>query len=151
MNKLSFLAATCFVSLSALSAAPKPAQMRHSEDFILNKVLKMTKQEKRADIPAPEVYYKSSTPLSQFQNAIENQWGSRPAIFLNGYAAQYNEIYLMDDAYAYKAMGRCAEAALAHEMVHYVQYQYRGRDIGRHHNEPEAKMIEKEYQEIYCD
>jgi len=83
----------------------------------------------RAEVPLPPVFVASETPLQQFQDAIEAQWGFRPDLIANAYAARTNEIYLLDSAAYYRKHGRFIDDSLAHELVHYLQVRYQNADI----------------------
>lgn len=146
MTKI-FLTAAILCSLNALS---QTADLRYDEEYILDKVLELTNTQLREEVPKPSVYYKSSTPLVQFQDAIEGQWGMRPEMFLNAFAHQHNEIYILDDAEYYRKTGRCMDDSLAHEMVHYIQNKYRGWSLSDPNQEWEAIRVQKKFREIYC-
>ena len=52
----------------------------------------------RPEVSLPAIYFESQTPLQQFQDVIEPQWGFRPDAFTNAYALQRNEICILDKA-----------------------------------------------------
>lgn len=141
---------TAITFLISLNLFAQTAELRYEEEFILEKVLELTNTERREEVPLPAIYYKSSTPLEQFQDAIEDQWGMRPDMFLNAFAHQHNEIYILDDAEYYIKTGRCMDDSLAHELVHYVQNKYRGWSLNDPNQEWEAIHIQKEFRELYC-
>lgn len=81
--------------------------------------------------PKPAVLFESETPLSRFQDAVEEQWGQRPDVFTNAYAWKKNEIFLIDDGTYYSSLHRTIDDSLAHEYVHYLQVVYEGSDISQ--------------------
>ncbi len=84
----------------------------------------------RPEIPVPAIFVASTTPLAQFQDAIEAQWRFRPDVVLNTYAIARNEIYLYDGAAYFAQRNRTLDDSLAHEFVHYLQAQYRTMTLG---------------------
>jgi hypothetical protein len=136
--------------LSQASFAKTPAKLQHTIDFILEKVLEKKHLDKRTDIPMPKFYYESSTPLKQFQDAIEKQWGMRPDVFTNAFAIANNEIYILDDADYYKQTERCMDDSIAHELTHYLQVKYQNWDINDESLEWEAIDIQTEFRKEFC-
>lgn len=98
----------------------------------------------------PAIYYKSQTPLKQFQDAIQKQWGMRPDVFTNAFAVANNEIYILDDAGYYEEHKRCMDDSLVHELVHYVQVKYLNWDINDESLEWDAIEIQTEFREEFC-
>jgi hypothetical protein len=96
-----------------------PAKLQHDIEFIFAKVLIKKNQVNRTEIAFPKFYFESKTPLKQFQDALEKQWGFRPDAFSNAFAVQNNEIYISDDADYYKRNARCMDDSIAHELTHY--------------------------------
>lgn len=139
-----------FLVFSQLAFAKKTAVLKYTEDFILEKVLEYKHLNKNSEIKNPPIYLKSKTPLKQFQDAIEPQWGQRPTEFTNAYAVQRNEIYLMDDADYYKKTGRCIDDSLAHELTHFVQVKYQNFDINDESLEWDAVDIQTWFRENFC-
>ena len=97
---------------------------RFPTSCILRAVLGRMHLELRGDLDLPRVYFESTTPLSQFQRATVPQWGFTPEVFANAYVMSRNEIYLVDEANAYRAHGATIDDSLAHELTHYVQTRY---------------------------
>jgi hypothetical protein len=126
------------------------AKLRYSKEFIFEKVLELKRQSLKPEVPFPVVYFESKTPLTQFQDAIEEQWGMRPDRITNAFAVKRNEIYMNDDADYYLRTNRCMDDSLAHEMVHYVQAKYQGWDLNDDSLEWEAIDIQTAFREAYC-
>ena len=99
----------------------------------------------RADVPPPAIYLESRTPLAQFQDALETQWGFRPPRFANAYAAARNEIYLIDDASYYRRMKRTLDESLAHELAHYDQVRYFNADLSDPSSEIDAVAVQQRF------
>lgn len=131
-------------------AKTKPAQLRYSFEFILEKVLEKKKQAYRPEIPLPSLHFESKTPLRLFQDAIEAQWGMRPAHISNAYSLHYNMLFILDDASYYRRTGRCMDDSLAHELVHYIQHKYQNWDFNDESLEWDAIDIQTQFREEYC-
>lgn len=139
------------MNIFALSfAQAEMAQLKYPLDFLLQKVLERKHQIKRDDVPFPKFYFESKTPLKQFQDAIEKQWGMRPDKFSNAFAIDNNEVYISDDANYYRRTGRCMDDSAVHELVHYVQVKYLNWDIFDESLEWEAVDIQTEFREEFC-
>lgn len=100
------------------------ARPRFPTRCILLAVLARLNLVSRDDVEVPRVFFESTTPLSQFQEATARQWGFTPAVFTNAYVATRNEIYLVDAAHAYAPHRGSIDDSLAHELTHYVQTKY---------------------------
>lgn len=137
-------------TLLANEAAKKPAKLKYTVEFILEKVLEIKHLEKRADIPFPKFFFESSTPLKQFQDALEKQWGFRPDMFTNAFAVDNNEVYIMDDASYYKKNKRCMDDSVAHELTHYVQVKYLNWDLSDESLEWDAVEVQTEFRKRFC-
>ncbi|MDD5208831.1 MAG: hypothetical protein PHV36_05545 [Elusimicrobiales bacterium] len=138
--------------MSKVSAA-KPAELRYAPECVLKAVAGMMEQKYRPDIPLPKIFFESSVPLKQFQDAVEPQWGQRPAQLTNVYVWDRNEIYLMDEAAWYAEHGRAMDDSLAHEFVHYIQHRYRGWDLSLDDPgyEPQAVEFQTLFRESYIN
>ncbi|MBI5202176.1 MAG: hypothetical protein HY925_11360 [Elusimicrobia bacterium] len=142
------------VQILGTSPRPKPTrwvQPRYSTQCVLDGVLAI--MEKRFDPgqPLPRVYFEENTPLAQFQDAVQPQWGVRPDVFLNAYAAARNEIYLINDAEYYERTKRWVDDSLAHELAHYVQVRYKNIPIEQFDDsmEHEAVSVQTEFREKF--
>ena len=136
---------------SALAKKPsKIAKLKYEKEFIFQKMLEYKKQEFNPNIPMPKVFVESQTPIKQFQDAIETQWGQRPNIFTNAYAVKNNEIYLLDDAGYYSRLKRCMDDSLAHEYVHFIQAKYQNFDLNDEFLEMEAIEHQTRFREEFC-
>jgi hypothetical protein len=115
-------------AMTAASAATTGTvvQLAHSPQFVLEKVLEKKRLVFDVEKPIPEIRLASQISLTEFQDAIEPQWGFRPAAVTNAYIVARNVIYLMDDATYYAQHRRCIDDSLAHELTHYVQVRYQG-------------------------
>lgn len=131
-------------------AKPEPAKLRYSLEFIFEKVLEKKRQAHRPEIPFPRFFYESSTPLKQFQDAVEPQWGFRPERITNAFILHHNDIYILDEAAYYQKTGRCMDDSVAHELVHYVQGKYQGWDLHDDSLEWEAIDIQTAFREEFC-
>jgi hypothetical protein len=140
-----------------LSAAAKASpiknyvQPKYDLQCIFTGVLAIMDKQAKADIPMPALYLENRTPLKQFQDAVEPQWGMRPDVFLNVYAADQNAVYVMNEAEYYRKLGRFVDDSIAHELVHYVQVKYKGIRIEDFDDslEGEAIEVQTEFRERY--
>jgi hypothetical protein len=139
-----------FLAQAEPSSKEQTAQLKYSEEFILNAVLQKKHLSLKSELPLPVVFLSSTTPLKKFQDAIEPQWGFRPDVFTNAYAFKSNEIFLMDDENYYQTHKRCIDDSLAHELVHYVQVKYQNADLADDSLEAEAVDIQTWFRESYC-
>lgn len=150
MKKLILLLTLTLTSTFTPAFAKAPAKLQHPVEFIFAKVLEKKRLAQRDDIPFPKFYYQSKTPLKQFQDAIEKQWGFRPDFFTNAFAVANNEVYILDEADYYRKMGRCMDDSVAHELVHYLQVKYQNWDLSDESLEWEAVDIQTAFREEFC-
>lgn len=139
-----------FLSFSICAIAGEPARLKYSPEFILKQVLVRKNKTYDKQIPMPQFFYESSTPLIQFQDAIEKQWGFRPDVFTNAFVAERNEIYILDDAEYYKKAERCMDDSVAHELTHYVQVKYQKFDLNDESLEMDAIDVQTWFRENFC-
>jgi hypothetical protein len=146
-----FAMAACLIPAAAgESGAPaEPAKLHFEPRFILETVAKRLGVTLRPEIPVPAIFVASTTPLAQFQDAIETQWRFRPDVVLNTYAIARNEIYLYDGAAYYAQHNRTLDDSLAHEFVHYLQAQYRNDDLSSEWREAEAVDIQTWFRKVH--
>ena len=126
------------------------AALKYSTEFIFGKVLEKKNLQLRLDLPIPPVYFESKTPLAHFQDAIKEQFGFAPDVFLNAYSAKNNEIFLVDDLNYYQSMKRCMDDSLAHELTHYVQFKYQNFDMNDESLESDAVAVQTWFRETFC-
>lgn len=131
-------------------ALAKEATLKYPVDFLFQKVLEKKRLPKNDLIAFPKIYYSSKTPLKQFQDAIESQWGMRPDLITNAFAVKNNEIYILDEADYYESKGRCMDDSLVHELVHYVQVKYQNWDLNDESLEWDAVEIQTLFREEFC-
>jgi hypothetical protein len=127
----------------------QPVKLRFDSRFILEVVAQRMKVTLRSDIPAPQVFLESKTPLRQFQDAMEGQWQFRPPLITNAYSIVTNEIYLSDEASFYARFKRTLDDSLAHELVHYIQAKYLREDLTTDGCEVQAAEIQRWFREEY--
>lgn len=130
----------------------KTVSLKYSEEQIFDFILQFKNKSKVSTIPLPRLRLKSQTSLKEFQDAIEGQWGQRPAEITNAYIIALNEIYLMDDADYYQKLGRCLDDSLAHELTHFYQVKYQGYtpDGNDDFFELDAIEIQTAFREKFC-
>ncbi len=139
------------ILLSAFAVpVKKTAQLKYTVEQIFDFVLSEKNKTQDQKIPFPKIFFKSKTPLKQFQDAIEKQWGQRPKEITNAFADNNNEIYMMDDADYYIKTERCMDDSLAHELVHYIQSKYQHFDLNDESLEWDAVDIQTRFREEYC-
>jgi hypothetical protein len=115
---------------------------------VIAKEMKVTLKD---DIPLPTVKYASEVLLVDFQNAVEPQWGFRPDVILNVYVAAANDIYVLDGAADYAGTDRTIDDVLAHELVHFVQVQYKGTLVPDDFSEYEAVLLQQWYRQKFME
>lgn len=145
----SLLAALVWTSACAGEPDAGTMKLRFDPRFILEAVARRLEVKLRPEIPLPAIHVASSTPLRQFQDAMEPQWRSRPHVFGNAYAIAPNEIYLFDAAEFYLRLRRTLDDSLAHEFVHYIQAQYWGEDLALDGSEALAVDVQRWFREVY--
>ena len=123
-------------------------ELRIEPGLVLKAVAGRLDVDIRPQIPFPAIKLESATPLKQFQDATEQQWGFRPDRFVNVFVESSNEIYLIDDAAYYAKSGGSIDEALAHELVHYVQARY-GRANLHDWAECEAVTVQRWFRETH--
>jgi hypothetical protein len=124
-----------------------PIRLQNDPNEILAEVARRMNVTLRPDRPLPRVFFESSTPIEQFQNAIAPQWHFRPPLFANAYVVARNEIYLMDDPTYYRRMRRTLDESLAHEFAHYLQVMYFAADLADETCEHEAIAVQIAFRE----
>ena len=150
MKKLILILSLAFSTLTFAAPVPAPAELKYPVEFLFQKVLEKKRQVKNDNIPFPKIFYASKTPLKQFQDAIESQWGFRPDVFTNAYSVVNNEVYILDEAAYYAKHGRCMDDSLVHELVHYVQVVYLKWDLNDESLEWDAIEIQTEFRNEFC-
>jgi len=123
-------------------AAAEPPTLRFEPQTTLEVVARRMGITLRPEVALPEVRLESATPIERFRDAVERQWGSRPARFSNAYVLATNEVFLIDDPNYYAATGRTPDDSLAHELVHYLQAHYRHADLAGEFEELEAVQLQ---------
>jgi hypothetical protein len=143
--------AACLTPATAgeTARAVQPAKLRFDPQFILAEVARRMNVTLRPELPVPAVFFESTTPLRQFQDAIAPQWRIRPHVFANAYSAARNEIYLIDEAAYYTRFGRTLDDSLAHEFAHYLQVHYLKADLEDPSLEAEAVAVQHEFQRAH--
>src|SRR6185369_5788720 len=106
-----------------------PAKPRYSEECILSAVARRKRIALKPEIAVPRIRYASSTPLAEFQDAVEPQWNIRPDLVLNVFVDARNEIFIMDDSSYYERMRRFVDDSIAHEFTHFIQVRYQGASL----------------------
>lgn len=124
-----------------------PVTLRHEPRYILEAVARQMNVTLRPDVPLPRIYFESSTPLTQFQDAVAPQWSFRPPRFANVYVVARNEIYLTDDPGYYGRLRRSLDESLAHEFAHYLQVRYFAADLAEESCETEAVAVQFAFRE----
>lgn len=153
---LSFYPAHSVKALSPLGAMTVPpsktVNLKYSKEQIFDFILQYKNKQPIPSIALPSLHLKSKTPLKQFQDDIEKQWGLRPKEITNAYVIHLNKIYLMDDADYYQKTGRCLDDSLAHELTHFYQSQYQGYTIDGNDDffEMDAIEVQTAFREQFC-
>jgi hypothetical protein len=127
-----------------------PAQLQNSFEFIFKQVMIKKNQVFNPRLDLPQLFVESLTPLKQFQDAIEPQWGFRPDVFTNAFADLRNEIYIIDEADYYRRNQRCMDDSVAHELTHYVQSKYQKFDLNDESLEWDAIEVQTWFRENFC-
>lgn len=125
-------------------------KLQYSVEFVFDQILSYKNKTKIPQIALPRVYFASQTPLKQFQDAVESQWGQRPKVISNVFVYMKNEIYLADDKKYYDEQKRCIDDSLAHELTHFYQYQYQKYDLNDEFLEFDAVEVQNWFREKFC-
>ncbi len=150
VGALTIVSCLCPAGTRAEDFHARAVSLRYQPQYILEAVARQMNVTLRPEIPVPTVHLASSTPLKRFQDAIEAQWRLRPRVFVNAYAVDRNEIYLMDD-FAYHARhNRTLDASLAHEFAHYIQVHYFNADLRDPTWETEAVAAQQQFAEAHA-
>jgi hypothetical protein len=137
-------------------AAPPPRRiirLRIAPECILRAVAERMGKPWPADLAAPPVRFESETPLKDFQDAVEKQWGSRPPVLSNVFAEKSYQIFLIDDAGYYERLRRTIDDSLAHEYAHVVQVKLQGAKLaeGAESLESDAVGVQTWFRETFVD
>jgi hypothetical protein len=145
------IAACLGPAVAADDVAPlEPVKLRFDTRFVLERVAERMQVTLRPDVPLPGIFLESTTPLRQFQDAMEKQWQFRPPLIANSYAIATNEIYLSDDSSFYLRFKRTLDDSLAHEFVHYIQAKYLGEDLTTDGCEMQAAEVQRWFREEHA-
>jgi hypothetical protein len=125
-------------------------KLRFDPRFILETVAQRMQVTLRPEVPQPGIFLESTTPLRQFQDAMEGQWQFRPPLIANSYSVATNEIYLSDDASFYRRFKRTLDDSLAHEFVHYIQARYFGEDLTTDGCEMQAAEVQRWFRDEHA-
>lgn len=130
---------------------PQTARLHFDPQCILEQVAGRLNVTLQPEAPFPAILFESATPLEHVQNNLEAQWGMRPPVFVNAYAIEPNEIYLVDDPRHYGQHDRTLDDALAHAFVHYLQVVYLDADLNGSAiaHESEAAAVEQWFRESH--
>lgn len=134
------------------SVQAESVQLKYSPACILQAVAVHRKVTLDRAKPLPKIYLSSQTALEDFQDAVELQWGERPLVFTNVYAATPNAIFLVNDS-SNLINGRTLDDVLAHELTHYLQVAYMGADpkMSTDGDETEATTVQHWFRETYME
>lgn len=135
------------LAVSSLSVAQEsslyPAQpILDSRDCILKIVAGKMSVQLNAGITAPVVRTQSNTSLKDYQDSIEQFWGIRPDVFTNVYNPIRNELFLLTEKNYYEKYKRSVYDSLAHELVHFIQKQYKQVDLNEGGDSLEMEAVE---------
>jgi hypothetical protein len=137
-------------STTSAQVRPDPVRLQFDPHFILQSIAREMNIPLSADVPLPQIFFESTTPLRRFQDALAAQWGFVPDVFSNAYAAQRNEIYLTDDAAYYARLGRTLDDSLAHELAHYLQVRYLKADLADPTWENDAVAVQGAFRDAHA-
>ena len=134
----------------ATAETAETVKLRFDPRFVLETVAQRMQVTLRPDVPLPGIFLESTTPLRQFQDAMEAQWQFRPPLIANSYSIASNEIYLSDDASFYRRFKRTLDDSLAHEFVHYIQARYLGEDLTTDGCEMQAAEVQRWFRDEHA-
>ncbi len=137
------------VSTLAGGLPARVATLQHNPQFILEAVAGRMGVRLRPDIAPPVILLESRTPLQRLQAAVEKQWGFWPPVFVTMYATASNEVYLIDDAALYERYATTPDDSLEHELVHYIQANYRKDRLDTDWSETEAVAVQIWFREEF--
>ena len=123
------------------AAAMRRMPLRHDPACVLSAVAFAMNVRLDPAVAPPILRLETQTPVSEFADALEPQWGSRPDRFTNAYAPGAGKIFLIEDAAYYEKFGRDIADSLAHEYAHFIQVRYRGLSIGDFGDSEESEAV----------
>lgn len=129
---MTMLVMVCLVLTAVVAAnADGPATLRFPMRCTLAAVAKKRNIQLSDSVPAPILYFESSTSVDVFKAAVKQQGHDFPQEFSNAYVyvEGKNDIFLIDNPSYYARHGRHIDDSLAHELVHYLQVRYQKYDL----------------------
>ncbi len=115
-----------FLLSTPAAAAQQSARLSFDPACVLSAVAFAMNVGVQPAVALPRIRTQTETPLAEFQDAIEPQWGFRPDVFTNAYVPAARTIFLLDEAEYYAKHGASIDDSLAHELIHYIQVRYKG-------------------------
>ncbi|MBI3298251.1 MAG: hypothetical protein HYZ75_08815 [Elusimicrobia bacterium] len=131
-----------FLLLAVLASAAIPRMpLRHEPKCVLEAVAFAMNVRLDPSIAPPPIRLETETPLAEFADALQPQWGSRPEVFTNAYSPSADRIFLIEDAGYYGRLKRDIADSLAHEYVHFIQVRYKGLPISQFGDSEESEAV----------
>lgn len=116
---------TLWIGIGSYAAVLDPKPVVNSLPCLISWVETAMNEAPRPDEKKPQVLLSHTVSLKQFQDDIESQWHQRPQEITNAFVAHSLNIYLNSDKSYYRKNRRSIYDSLVHELVHYIQVQYR--------------------------
>ena len=123
------------------SAAMRRMPLRHDPACVLSAVAFAMNVRLDPAVAPPALRLETQTPVREFADAMEPQWGMRPDRFTNAYAPGAGKIFLIEDASYYEKFGRDIADSLAHEYAHFIQVRYKGLDVANFGDNEESEAV----------
>lgn len=127
--------------VSPAGAAVRRMPLRHDPKCILEAVAFAMNVRLDPAIAAPALRLETKTPVSEFADGVEPQWGMRPDRFTNAYSPSANKVFLIEDADYYEKFKRDIADSLAHEYAHFIQVRYKGLSIENFSDNEESEAV----------
>lgn len=121
-----------------------------SRDCILKIVAKRMGLRLSSVTPLPKILVQGTVDFSYYQSTLEKHWGWKPEQFVNAYVFGSNELFIHLDGELYKKRGSTPYDVMAHELTHYMQYQYQGLPMDDF-TEGEAVKLQNWFREQFQD
>lgn len=126
---------------STSGAAIRRMPLRHDPKCVLEAVAFAMNVRLDPAVPAPALRLETQTPLAEFADAVQPQWGSRPDVFTNAYSPSADKVFLIEDADYYEKFKRDIADSLAHEYAHFIQVRYKGISIETFSDSEESEAV----------
>jgi hypothetical protein len=126
--------------------------LKQAEPCILNVVAKKSNVVIKPELPIPDLMLEQNVDMEQYKKDVQEWFGFEIDQVTNFFFATKNKIYLITDNAYYTKTNRSPYDSLAHELTHYIQWNYQGAtkdDLGTDGAEMSAIDVQTWFRETY--